>query len=230
MLIEFKAINASIIENYGSTNCDENPDKPITKPESGTRLHYEICTTDGLTLATGQKLKELRGALQLTPNADPRDDQKCIGYMSYSEGSRMEYIISIPLPKPQFDKLRDEARLGYIPSEIRIEFRSKFIDSDGFFDYKWDNKSGDYPHIHNQPYVASIDFVVPLAETRVSLAETRSRDGSRELIHDDFLPPTRLQTRLLTQLVQKVSTQITTQIFWLITVVAILGALVVVFK
>lgn len=220
MLIEFKAINASIIEKYGGTTdlLDENPDKPITKPESETRLHYEIRAIDRLTLATGGNFKEMRGSLQLTPNADNADqqvDQKYIGYMAYCGEGVMDYIISIPLPKPQFDKLRDEARLGHIPSEIRIEFRNKFIDFEGFSDYKWDNKSGNY----NWPYVASIDFVV-------SLAETRSREGSRESIYDDFLPPTRLQTRLLTQLVQKVSTQITS----LIMVVAILGALVIVFK
>lgn len=217
MQIDFKAINASIIEKYGGTTdlLDENPDKPITKPESETRLHYEIRAIDRLTLATGGNFKEMRGSLQLTPNADQQVDQKYIGYMAYLGAGVMDYIISIPLPKSQFDNLLEASRLGRIPSQIMIKFRHKYIDCEGFDDYKWDNKSGDY----NWPYVASIDFVCVLAETR-------PREESGGLIHDDFLPPTRLQTRLLTQLVQKVSTQI----FWLITVVAILGVLVVVFK
>ena len=163
MLIEFKAIGASFSEEYGGSVVgliDENPDEPITKPESKTHLSYEISTTDSLTLATGGKLKELRGLLHLTPDADPRDGQKSIGGMSYC-GERDQYIISLELPEAQFGNLLEAARLGRIPSRIMIEFRHKFITNN-----EWDNKSDR----HNWPGVVSIDFYVPLTETRLQQA------------------------------------------------------------
>lgn len=189
MIIKFKALNASCSEEYGGSFVDiiDNPDEPITKPKSETHLIYKISSTDSLTLATGEKLAEMRGVLRLTPNADPRDDQKSIGGMSY-RGEREPYVISLELPKAQFDNLLEAARFGLIPSQIMIEFRRKFIS-----DNIWNNESE-----YNRPGVVSVDFYIPLAGTRL-------QEESEKQLHDDLLPPTRLQTRLLTQLAHKAS-------------------------
>jgi hypothetical protein len=216
VLLEFKAINASFSESYGdslaSLESIENPDNSIKKPESRTCLTYEITTTENLSLATGEKLREMRGFLGITPDADWQEGDKSVGGMScYENESR--YYISTQLLKSQFDNLNEAARLGHLPTQILVGVKHKYLNSITEFTFEWDNTDK-----RNHLSVVSVEFNGLLAAIRL--------DKSGNQSHDNFLTPIRLQASLLTQLAQKVNAKIS----WLITVVAILSTLVVVFK
>lgn len=210
MMFEFKVINASFSESYGDSNgALGDADKPINKPESVTCLTYEICTTGHLHFATGGNLREMRGFINITPDAEWKEGADAIGGMS-DDTHNDSFYIYVGLPKSQFDNLNRAACLGHLPSQILVEVKSKYLNS---LTEVWNNTGS----LHALS-VVEVKFRGLLAGVQL--------DNFGNQSHDNFLTPIRLQNSLITQLVQKANTRIS----WLITVIAILGTLMVVLR